>query len=373
MFEATRQLVALKMGQDQNALPALEFELLAQHFKSNKKGQQALTSLLDSDLPQKEFNMRSYCRLTLEHRYQIKALKDSGLSIRGIAKVILVSPSTVSRELKRTSKNYFPKSAQAHAEERRKLQGAKKKIKAALQLTIDGCLEQQWSPEQISGRLKRDDIHINYETIYKYIYSSKDTGLFKHLRRKRKWRRTRREHENRSTNGFRRNQSWIEERPAVVEERKRLGDFERDLILGKESRMLTIVDRVSKKTKIKKLPRHSSHETHFATLELLSGFKVHTITNDNGPEFSLHSLTAKELNAQIYFARPYCSWQRGTNENTNGLLRQYYPKGTDFNAISDEEIQKIEDRLNNRPRKSLGYLTPNEVHKRLSQGVALDF
>ena len=134
---------------------------------------------------------------------------------------------------------------------------------------------------------------------------------------------------------------------------------------------MTIVDRTSRLTKIAKLDSISSTKTHKATKRLLRGLPVRTITNDNGPEFSKYKLTEKEMQVPIYFNQPYCSWQRGTNENTNGLIRQYFPKGFDLSAVELKEINKVEDLLNNRPRKCLGFKTPNEVHKDLIRTVAL--
>lgn len=317
-----------------------------------------------------------YQRLTREHRYQIQALKDSGMGIRKIASTLKRSPSTISRELNRfKGRIYLPNKANEQALERRKKIGPSQKITVALQLQIDELLMAQWSPEQIAGRLRLQGIGISHETIYKYIFLNSRGGgkLYLNLRRKRRVRRSRETSRNFKRCGYRRNQSWIEERPPIVEERVRTGDFERDSMLGTNGRLLTIVDRASRLTKISRLTKSSSYDIHIATLQLLEGEKVHTITNDNGVEFGLHDQTAKQLNAQIYFSRPYCSWQRGTNENTNGLIRQYYPKGHDFSQVTDEEVAKVEGLLNNRPRKCLGYQTPNEVHNRLSQTVALSF
>ena len=153
------------------------------------------------------------------------------------------------------------------------------------------------------------------------------------------------------------------ERPKIVDERIRFGDFERDSVQGKFKGpvLLTIVDRLSRLTKIKKVRWINAEATHRATVELLRNLPINTITNDNGSEFADHQLTAKALGADIYFNDPYSSWQRGTNENTNGLIRQYYPKGTDFTKVSDLDVKHLEDLLNNRPRKTLGYKTPNEV------------
>jgi len=317
--------------------------------------------------------MRNYNRLTLQHRYQIQALKETNLSVRATASILKVSPSTISRELKRNKGKYHAEKAESQRFERRRHVHPPLKLVGAIEKEVIELLKLQWSPEQISGRLRREKTKISHESIYQYIFKNAKGGgdLYLNLRRHRKYRRTHESSRRLKNCGIRVNQAWIEERPKVVEKRSRLGDYERDLVLGKNSRILTIVDRRSRLTKIGKLERHTSNDTHFETLRLLQNLPVRTITNDNGPEFGLHDLTAKELKAKIYFARPYCSWQRGTNENTNGLIRQYYPKGTDFSKITNEDIVALEMLLNTRPRKTLGYKTPLEVHTKLSQGVAL--
>lgn len=319
--------------------------------------------------------MKKYHRLTLEKRYQIQALKASGLSLRQMSLILSVHPSTICRELKRNSLTYSARKAQRRAVRRRKYIRPKRKIRGDLKTKIDFLLMHQWSPDQISVCLKRRGSLISHETIYRYVYRehlySSERKLYLNLRRQKRWRRSRQKLKNQKNCASRPRQVSIHERPQVANQRLRIGDFERDLMLGKNSRLLTIVDRKSKLTKIAKLENHAALDAHEQTLRLLEGLRVHTITNDNGSEFSLHELTAQNLKAQVFFADPYCSWQRGTNENTNGLIRQYYPKGTDFNLVPDEEIKRVEDLLNNRPRKTLGYLTPNEVHAMQSQSVAL--
>jgi transposase, IS30 family len=308
--------------------------------------------------------MEAYHRLTLDDRYQIQAEKNSGLGIREIAMRIGRSPSTVSRELKRNSRKYSPQYAHKCAAKRRAGVGPPQRM-GALKDQIEYLLRLQWSPEQISGRLLNSGVRISHETIYRHIFKDFQNGgdLYFNLRRKRRYRRPRKITKTLKRNGFRTNQTWIDDRPRIVEKRKRIGDFERDTVLGKNGRLLTIVDRKSRLTKIGKIEKHNAYYTHLETLKLLKGHVVHTITNDNGPEFAFHNETAKDLKTKVYFSRPYSSWQRGTNENTNGLIRQYYPKGTDFSKVSNEQIAKIEQRLNERPRKCLGFRTPSEVHQ----------
>lgn len=318
--------------------------------------------------------MEGYRRLTPIDRYQIEALKESGLSVRGIAGIVERSPSSISRELKRNSTDgpYRASRAQRLARERRQAVGPPKRIDAKLAGKITSCLiSKQLSPEQVRAHLLEKNIKVSIETIYKFIYDEHRGGgnLYLNLRRHRKYRMTRKANFNYKKMGFRVNQSWIAERPKIVEARKRIGDYERDTLLGKKGSpiLLTIVDRVSRYTRIAKIKGVNAQAAHKATVKLLKRSKVHTITNDNGPEFAFHKKTAKALKTKIYFNDPYCSWQRGTNENTNGLIRQYFPKGHDFRMVSNTEIKRIQNILNTRPRKCLGFKTPSEVENSKSR------
>jgi IS30 family transposase len=320
--------------------------------------------------------MGAYHRLTLEERYQILALRGSNLGVREIAFRLKRSPSSISRELRRNNNDkYDPKRAQQRFKLKRANIGPAKKIKTDLKAAIDKALMVQWSPQQIAAVFYLQNVRVSHETIYKYVYEDYRANgeLFKNLRWARKMRRTRQVTRNWKRSGLRPGRTPISERAAIVEQRVRVGDYERDSVLGKNGQLLTIVDRTSRLTKIAKMKRMNSFDTHQETLNLLQNLIVHTLTNDHGTEFGLHDVTAQLLEAKIYFAKPYCAWQRGTNENTNGLIRQYFPKGTDFSKVTDEEVKYVEWLLNNRPRKCLGYRTPNEVHRQLSQGVALSF
>jgi IS30 family transposase len=326
--------------------------------------------------------MRKYHRLTREERYQIAVLKKSGKSIRKIASLLRREPSSISRELGRNGSfndrgaSYVAWKAHDQASLRRVGIGPRRKITPKLMEAIKAALLRQWSPEQISGRLAMLNIHISHETIYQFIYRDclKGGDLYLCLRRKRKRRRSRAAAKNLKNVGKRSYSNWIDKRPKIVDKRIRLGDLERDTVLGKflGPVLLTIVDRTSRLSRIAKIKGIDSKSAHQATLRLLKGQGVKTLTNDNGPEFALHSLTAKRLKAKVYFNHPYSSWQRGTNEHINGLIRQYYPKGTDFTKVSAREIKKLEALLNHRPRKCLGFKTPLEVHNRMSRAsVAL--
>ncbi len=302
----------------------------------------------------------NYTHLTREERYQIYALKRAGQTQSQIAAVLLRSESTISRELRRNSggRGYRPKQADRKANERRAI-NARRIDDKTWQFAREKLSEEQWSPQQISGHA-----NISTETVYQRVYADKQNGglLWTHLRcqkkRKKRYGKTERR-------GQIPNRLFIEERPAIVEQRERIGDWEADTIIGKNHRqaIVSIVDRKSGMTLIRKVERKTAEAVGEAMIALLKPFrkKVHTITSDNGREFANHQSIAKALKAKFYFAHPYASWERGTNENTNGLIRQYFPKHRDFTTIKQKEIDIAMRKLNDRPRKRLGYLTPNQV------------
>lgn len=318
--------------------------------------------------------MGRYHRLTPDERYQIEALKQSGLSLRGMAQILERSPSSISRELGRNAEMgiYGARRAQRLSQERRKAVGPAKRIDGGLAKKIKACLVlRKLSPEQITAHFKKAKIRISPETIYKFVYDEHRGGgkLYLNLRRHRRHRLTRRAGRNYKNAGKRVNQLWIADRPKVVEARSRIGDFERDTLLGKKGApvLLTIVDRATRFTRIAKIRGVNAEHAHRATVKLLKDSVVHSITNDNGAEFAFHKKTAAALNTKVYFNDPYCSWQRGTNENTNGLIRQYYPKGHDFSQVTTKQIKKVQDILNSRPRKCLGFKSSLEVERSLSR------
>lgn len=223
-----------------------------------------------------------------------------------------------------------------------------------------------WSPEQISGYAKRHHLFtISHERIYQFILKNKNAGgaLHKHLRHQNKKYRKRYGSPNRQSPV--KNRISIEERPRVVDEKQRIGDWEIDTVIGKDKHhsVVTIVERKSKKTVLRKVSAITVECVANATIAGLRSLSdyIFTITGDNGSEFAGHEKISKALKTDFYFAHPYCSWERGLNENTNGLLRQYLKKGSDFSGVTDNELIVIMDKLNNRPRKSLAYATPNEV------------
>lgn len=316
-----------------------------------------------------------YTQLTREQRYQIKALLGMGHSQTQIATAIGVHKSTISRELKRNrgKRGYRPKQAHEKALSRR--QGKSKlRISSDVWALVERKLREDWSPEQISGRLRIHGIFISHEWIYQHIYADKRSGgdLWVHLRRRRKkYRKRMGGQDNRGKIPHRRS---IEERPTSVENRTRIGDWEADLVLGKGRRgvALTLTERKSRFTLLRTFPSKHMQPITQGIIELLRwDVRVKTITFDNGKEFAGHQEIANALGVDCYFAHPYSSWERGTNENTNGLLRQYLPKDRNLCDVSAEEENHIMDKLNLRPRKCLGFKTPYEVFFEVSPPVAL--
>jgi IS30 family transposase len=309
--------------------------------------------------------MRTYTQLTQEQRYQIYALLKMGHSRTEIAGVIGVHPSSISRELKRNHgrRGYRPKQAHALAVCRRKK--AKPRILPEAWVLIEGLLRQDWSPEQVSGRLEsKYNIRVSHEWIYQHILADKRVGgdLYRHLRCQKKRRKRYGRYDRR---GILPNRRSIDERPEIVDSRERLGDWEVDTVIGKgrQPALVTLTERKSRLTLVCKVERKTAEAVAAAVVTSLMPWKAqtHTLTSDNGKEFALHQIIAMLIEADYFFAHPYAAWERGTNENMNGLLRQYFPKKRDLETVSDDEIESVMCNLNNRPRKILAYNTPFEV------------
>ncbi len=312
--------------------------------------------------------MRAYTQLTRGKRYQIRALLKAGFSQSQMAFYLKVHKSTISREIRRNRghKGYRPRQAHEKATARRYAAAKRIKMTPAMIELINHYICQDFSPEQVSGHLARKHaLNISHETIYKHLWSDKRSGgtLYKHLRHSN--RRYRKRYGSKERRGRMKGRVSIDLRPAIVDAKSRIGDWEIDTITGKSSKgyMITVVERKSKLTLIKRVPDKQSDEMAKAIIKLLRPHKdsVLTITADNGREFSRHQKISKSLKANVYFAHPFHAWERGLNENTNGLLRQYFPKKLDFRTIDDKSINHAMERLNNRPRKTLGFATPNEV------------
>jgi IS30 family transposase len=317
--------------------------------------------------------MSTYRQLTQGQRYQIYALKQTGHTLSEIAEVIGVHKSTVCRELKRNrgQRGYRPQQAQSLAMERR--QKGVPRITAERWVGVERLLRQDWSPEQISGRLKKEQrICLSHEWIYQYVLEDKQAGgdLYRHLRCQKKRRKRYGKYDRR---GKLPNCRSIEERPAVVNGRKRLGDWEVDTMIGKRHKqaLVTLTERKSRFTLLGKVAQRTAQavQNQIHRLLLPVADKVHTLTSDHGKEFAYHQQIAETLQLKFYFAHPYAAWERGTNENTNGLLRQYFPKKHDFHSVTHQAIEQAMSRLNFRPRKCLAFRSPFEVF--FNQFVAL--
>ena len=312
--------------------------------------------------------------ITQEQRYTIYSMLAQDYKQDDIAAVIQKSPSSVSREIKRNSDKrngeYKADLAQKKYEQRHKEKPKVIKFTSYMQESVEALLKEEFSPEQIVGvmKLKNKEI-VSIERIYQHIWIDKANkgSLFEHLRRKSK--RYRKRGSQKDSRGRIKNRKSIDDRPKVVDEKLRFGDLEVDLIIGANHKeaLVTINDRVSGFLKMKKVRSKQAERVREVIEELLLNWKPYilTITSDNGKEFTQHQEIAKTLEIDYYFAHPYRSWERGANENLNGLVRQYFPKKSSFTNLTDKRIQEVANKLNNRPRKRLGYETPEFIMKKL--------
>ena len=312
--------------------------------------------------------------LTREQRYTIYVLRKKNVSLNIIAKTISKYPSVVSREIKRNSdkRNGEYRYDLAHRKYLQRLNTKKKdtRFTPVIQCQIESLLREDYSPEQVVGSLKRDNIEtVSTERIYQHIWQDKRNGgdLYKHLRRK--GRRYRKRANQKDSRGRILNRVSISQRPKQVDDKLRFGDLEVDLIMGKNHKqsILTINDRASGMLRMKKLPNKEAKTVSMAMIKLLEPWSPYlkTITADNGKEFAQHQMVSEQLDIEYYFADPYSPWQRGANENLNGLIRQYFPKSSDFSCISEQQIQQVQDKLNNRPRKRFNFRKPIFVMNQL--------
>jgi transposase, IS30 family len=320
--------------------------------------------------------MQHYTQLTEEQRYQIYALLKYNHTQTEIASIVGVDKSTISRELKRNTGGRGYRPIQAH---KKALQRRDEKVRLSITDTtwqrVEQLLREDWSPEQITlWLIETGEPTVSHESIYQYVYWDKIHGgdLYTHLRCKKKNRKRYGAYDRR---GSLKNQVSIDERPAVVENRLREGDWEVDTIIGKNHKqaIVSITERVHRLTYLYKVVSKDAKSVGRAIVRKLKevGLPVLTITSDNGREFGDHEYIAKRLGADFFFAHPYCSWERGANENSNGLVRQYFPKGTDFSLLMPSDLKRAEYRLNNRPRKCLDMKTPNQVAFGITPSVAL--
>jgi len=309
-----------------------------------------------------------YTHLTQEERYQIHTLCRQGIHLSQIAAELGRSPSTISRELRRnaTERGYKPALAHSKARSRQCQRRNARQFDAGQWALVELYLRLHLSPQQVSVRLRLEKrLSISTESIYQHAYADKARGgdLVGYLRCQKA--RRKRYASGRERRGVLKNRVGIEQRPAVVQTRTRIGDWEGDTVIGQGRRgvLVTLVERKSRYTLASPLiSKHSAGVTQ-AIIDLLRPHRAacKTLTFDNGKEFADHGFIAQCLRARVYFAHPYCSWERGLNENTNGLLRQFFPKKRSLLRVSQSQVDDAVYRLNHRPRKCLGYRTPHEV------------
>ena len=308
--------------------------------------------------------------LTVGERDRLAQLLQQQATQSEIARVLGRSRATICRELKRnrTSDDYWAAQAQQLAEQRRRDRPIQAKMdRSSILPFVEQWLAQCWSPEQIAGRLKLEfpeaiARQVSPQTIYAWIASrGEDRPHWQGFLRRRGRRPKRRENSGETASP-----ATIADRPAIIEQRGRLGDFEGDTVLGPPGSggVVTLVDRQSRYTLLAKVPSKQSNRIAKRIRDRLGSLddeQRRSLTFDNGTEFARCPRLEATLGVAVYFAEPGCPYQRGTNENTNGLLRQFFPKGSDFRQISHHEVRRVENLLNNRPRACLGYRTPNEV------------
>lgn len=326
----------------------------------------------------------SYVQLTSEERYVIAHLKIHKLSLREIGRRLNRHHTTIARELKRNGPGhgwvYWYTVAQEKAQTRkRRARHQRRRHHAPLFEHVTDRLRERWSPECIAGRLpidfpRQQAMRVSPEAIYRWVYRDALTGgqLFRYLDLSHKRRRRQRRYG--SLRGLIPGRISISERPAIVETRQRFGDWEGDTVYGRRSRccLVTQVERKSRYLLVSKVANRKAAavaQTKIHQFDALPKSWRHTLTLDNGKEFAAFKQVERATGLSIFFANPYSAWQRGANENANGRLRRYFPKGTDFSKVSDSELAAVAHAMNNRPRKCLGYRTPSEVARKATRGA----
>jgi IS30 family transposase len=310
----------------------------------------------------------TYHQITPEERYTLGVLRKQGYSNAEMARVTGRHRSTIGREFRRNCAKhdgaYRPTTAQERTNGRRSRSRRNSQFGATEWQLVESLLREKFSPEQVSGWLRLLDIlEISHETIYTYVYRDKSRGgkLWRHLRQPVKYRKRYGTYEKRGRLPGKRH---ISERPSAVEGRREIGHWEMDIVLGSGSNhcIVTLVERATGATLIGKLHRRNVAALNKRVIELIQahpGLFI-TITVDNGPEFHGYEAIERATGVKVYFATPYSSWERGTNENTNGLIRQYLPKRTSMKRLTQDRCNAISSALNNRPRKRHGFHTPLE-------------
>ncbi len=312
--------------------------------------------------------------ITQEQRYTISQMLLQGKSQKEISQTIGKDKSVVSREITRNrdqrSGRYCHHLASRKCYKRHKEKGKHQRFTPDVQSSVESLIRADYSPEQVVGSLRKQNLPcVSVERIYQHIWSNKRQGgnLYEHLRRR--GRKYQKRGSRTAGRGLISNRVSIEQRPKIVEQRKRFGDIEIDLIIGKnhQSVIVTANDRASGVLKMKKAQSKKAKEVAQTVISLLEEWKpyIKTITSDNGKEFAEHEKIAEELAVDFFFAHPYHSWERGSNENLNGLVRQYIPKKTDFENFTDQQINEFETKINTRPRKRYSYENPILVMEKL--------
>lgn len=311
--------------------------------------------------------------ITEAQRYTIGVMIAKNFTQKEIAEVIGKDKSVISREIRRNcdkrSGKYTSDLAQRKYQKRMKEKPKTIRFTETIRLHTEELLRMDYSPEQIQGHLERHGKPtVSAERIYQYIWADKKGGGQLHTHLRRKGRKYRKRGNAKDTRGMIKDRIGIEKRPEIVDKKLRIGDFEIDTVIGQNHKgaLLTINDRVSSKVIIAKLEGKNAAELAQKAIEVMMPYKsiIQTITSDNGKEFAEHKAISAALEADFYFSRPYHSWERGANENMNGLIRQYFPKGSSFENIKYQDVKRVEDILNNRPRKKLNFLSPNEFFYR---------
>jgi len=311
-----------------------------------------------------------YTQITLEERYMIGQCRRAKMTVAEIASMIGRHRSTIYREVARSRCNdgrYRAAKAQRRTNGRRSRSRRNRHFGQEEWTVVERFLREKWSPEQISGRLAKEGIlRISHETIYQHIWRDKKAGgeLYKCLRCASKQRRKR--HRSYDSRGRLAGKRDITERPASIEERAEIGHWEVDTVMGSPDKhcIFTMVERKSRLVAIGKLENRTKDEVRKRVVSLIRAQEhpVQTMTADNGTEFHGYKKIEKLTGVEFYFAKPYHSWERGLNENTNGLIRQYLPKGKSMAHLTQWGCTRIAEKLNNRPRKRLGYRTPRECY-----------
>lgn len=310
--------------------------------------------------------------ISQEQRYEIQSYLQQKIKISKIAEYLGRPKKTIYQEIKRNSdlRNGEYKAELAQRKYEQRMKEKKKSIRFTQEVKKDviTLLKEDYSPEQISANLKKDGKKgVSHETIYQFVWFDKKKGgkLHKHLRNQGK--RYRKRGALKDNRGIIPERKSIEQRPDIVETRSRIGDYEVDLVSGAKHKgaILTLNERATGLTHISLLKSKNAEEIKNAIISLVrdNNLIIYTLTSDNGKEFSQHEAISKALKIDYYYARPYHSWERGSNENYNRLLRQYYPKGSDFTSITKEQLIKVQDKLNRRPRKRYGFKSPLEVYE----------